>query len=219
MAGDDQPFDSLDPAWELAFEQAWRSWCAGSMAIGAAIVDQQGDVVSTGRNRVLEGAGSGPVAGALIAHAEMDAFASLGHRLGDKLSLYTTVSPCLMCTATAIALRIGAVHVGTEDPVFEGLDDALSTHPYCAGRIPARERLRDARLCAMARLLPMTARVWSRPGVAPRPEWLRLHADEWATASDLIQSGLLSKLAVAKVSVRDVYEALRTRLDTLVTSG
>lgn len=83
----------------MAFEQAWISWQAGSLGIGAVLADADDRVVTTGRNRVLESACDAPLAGSLLGHAEMTAFAELGLRTARGLTLYTTVEPCLMCTS------------------------------------------------------------------------------------------------------------------------
>jgi tRNA(Arg) A34 adenosine deaminase TadA len=183
------------PAWTNAFELAWESWQAGSLGIGSVLVDSTGDLVARGRNRVLEAPDSGRVAGTLIAHAEMDAFAQLGLATAEGLSLYTTVEPCLMCRATAIAMRTARVCSAAPDPVFEGLDDALASHSYMDGRMPVRERLEDSVLVRFAALLPLANRVWSRPGNPPRHEWLRTNDAIWHVARQVVGDGTLTRMA------------------------
>jgi tRNA(Arg) A34 adenosine deaminase TadA len=202
------PFEEVEPAWRDAFDQAWASWAAGSMGIGAVLVDHDGVVEARGRNRVLEGRGSGPIAGALVAHAEMDAFADLGVRTAEGLTLYTTVEPCLMCAATAIAMRTTRVRFAAADPVFQGLDVALAAHAYCAERMPTRAALDHPLLAAVARVLPLAARAWSRPGQEPRQEWLDRNHCTWAAAVELVSSGRLSALADAGAPVDAVVAAI-----------
>jgi tRNA(Arg) A34 adenosine deaminase TadA len=187
--------DQAGPAWSYAFDLAWESWRAGSLGIGSVLVDSKGNVLARGRNRVLEPPDSGRVAGTLIAHAEMDAFAQLGLATAEGLSLYTTVEPCLMCLATAIAMRTARVCSAAPDPVFEGLDEALAAHSYMDGRMPVREHLEDPILVCFAALLPLANRVWSRPGDPPRHEWLRTNEAIWRVARRVVGDGTLIRLA------------------------
>jgi Cytidine and deoxycytidylate deaminase zinc-binding region len=91
---------AADP-WRCAFELAWESWTSGSLGIGAVLVTGGGDVVARGRNRVLETGSPAPLSGSLLGHAEMTAFVELGVRTARGMVLYTTVEPCLMCSALA----------------------------------------------------------------------------------------------------------------------
>jgi tRNA(Arg) A34 adenosine deaminase TadA len=172
------------------------------------LVDGAGGVVSRGRNRVLERPGSGRVAGTLLAHAEVDAFAALDLRTAEGLTLFTTVEPCLMCAATAIAVRTTGVRYAAADPVFEGLDEALSTHPYMEGRMPDKQQLGEPVLSAFAAALPLANRVWSRPGVAPRAEWVSAHRAVWSAAERLIDSGTLANLKDTDATVEDAIDAV-----------
>jgi tRNA(adenine34) deaminase len=209
---DDDPFSRLAPSWRAAFELAWESWRAGSLGIGAVLVDSGDAVVARGRNRVLEEPGSGRIAGTLLAHAEMDAFTGLGLRTAAGLTLYTTVEPCLMCASTSVALRLDRVRFATADPVFDGVGDALAAHPYCAGRVPEPQALDDPVLAAVARVLPHAARVWSKPGRPPHPEWVTAHAADWAAAVEAVGSGLLPGLAASAAPVDEVVARLRPLL-------
>lgn len=168
--------------WQVAFEQAWESWRAGSLGIGAVLADGAGRIVATGRNRVLESGSDAPLAGSLLAHAEMTALAALGMRTARGLTLYTTVEPCLMCTSTSIAMRVAEVRYAASDPVFEGLEDLLATHSYMEGRMPRRHQLTDPVLVSFAAILPLASRVWSRPGSPPRSEWIATHRSLWTSA-------------------------------------
>jgi len=215
----DERLERAGPAWRAAFELAWESWRAGSLGIGSVLVDSAGDVVTRGRNRVLEKPESGRVAGTLIAHAEMDAFAQLGLATAEGLSLYTTVEPCLMCRATAIAMRTARVCSAAPDPVFEGLDDALAAHSYMEDRMPVREHLHDAVLVRFAALLPLANRVWSRPGRPPRREWLEANQGVWQAAGRLVGDGSLARLARDGEPVATVIDACSGALNEFGASG
>lgn len=95
----------------LAFEEAERALEEGTYPIGAVIVDEQGNVVSRGRNRVFTT--SDPTA-----HAEVDAIRNAGHEIINTdtkrimkkgLTLYTTCEPCPMCACTILLSGIRKV--------------------------------------------------------------------------------------------------------------
>lgn len=186
----------------MAFEQAWTSWQAGSLGIGAVLADVNDRVVATGRNRVLESGCDAPLAGSLLGHAEMTAFAELGLRTARGLTLYTTVEPCIMCTSAAIAMRVARVRYAASDPVFDGLEDLLAMHSYMDGRMPDREQLDVPGLAAFAALLPLANRVWSRPGAPPRAEWIAAHRALWDAAVAALP--VLVRLQHLRAGVDDV---------------
>lgn len=221
MPGHDLPLSDVAlsdvaPPWRWAFEEAWASWIAGSLGIGCVLVGADGEAVARGRNRVLEPAGSGPVAGTLLAHAEMDGFAALGLRTAAGLTLFTTVEPCLMCSSTAIAMRLSHIRYASPDPVFEGLADALGGHPYAHDRTPTRTPLDHCLLAAVGNVLPLANRAWARPGLEPRPEWLHRNAASWRAAVELVESGTMSALATGRATVDDM---VATIAPTLVRHG
>lgn len=47
-------FAQLSAPWRACLEQAWESFCHGSLPIGAAVIDANGQVVALGRNRLSE---------------------------------------------------------------------------------------------------------------------------------------------------------------------
>jgi tRNA(adenine34) deaminase len=205
-AGADERFNRLESPWRVAFEEAWTSWRAGSLGIGAALADEDGVVVAAGRNRVLETGSDAPLAGSLLGHAEMTAFADLGLRTGRGLTLYTTVEPCLMCASTAIAMRARCVRYAAPDPVFDGLEDLLAMHSYMDGRMPRREQLDDPTLAAFAALLPLANRVWSRPGSPPRAEWIEAHRPLWEAAAAAVPT--LTRLQHESAGVAEAIRAV-----------
>ena len=138
----------------------------------------------------------------------MDAFAALGLRTAAGLTLSTSVEPCLMCSATAIAMRAGRIVYAAPDPVFEGLPDILANHSYAADRSPQRAALDQPLLAAVARILPLANRVWSRAGQPPRREWLDAHQNSWTAATELVQSGTLSGLVDQRADVDAVISAM-----------
>lgn len=212
---DGGPFAGLVAAWHEAFVLAWDSWCAGSLGIGAVVADSEGLILSRGRNRVLEEPSTGRLAGSLLGHAEMDAFAGLGLRGADGLTLYTTVEPCLMCSATSISMRTGHIAYAAADPVFDGLGQVLATHPYMENRLPTRQALGRPLLAGFATLLPLANRAWSRPGSPPRREWVLEHQDLWDAATRLVEDGTLWGLQVKKAGVDEAIEVVAPLLESI----
>lgn len=200
--------------WRVAFEQAWLSWQAGSLGIGAALVDARIRVVATGRNRVLETGGEAPLSGTLLGHAEMTALAELGLRTARDLTLYTTVEPCLMCTSASIAMRVSRIHYAAADPVFAGLETLLGVHSYMRGRMPVRQQIETPVLGTLAALLPMASRVWSRPGSPPRREWIDAHRPLWDAAVASVP--VLTVLQHDQATVEEVVQRLMPLLSPIV---
>lgn len=102
----------------LAYEQALKSYREGGLPIGSIMVDEDGVVIGTGHNqRVQE---NNP-----ILHGEMDCIKNAGPRKNYKgVTLYTTLSPCMMCSGTIVQFAIERVVVG-ENVNFVGNIDFL----------------------------------------------------------------------------------------------
>lgn len=117
---------------------------------------RDGDVVATGRNRVLEGRQEpGVIADSFTAHAEMNALAQISW--GQKnITLFTTLEPCLMCTSAIVMCRIDEVHHAGADPLMTGLRANLRREPFVAERWPVTVGPMDGPFATIARLLPLT---------------------------------------------------------------
>ncbi len=95
-----------------AYEEAKAGYDEGGLPIGSILVEN-GEVVGAGHNRRIQD-------GDPIAHGEMDCLRRAGRRRHYKATtLYTTLSPCMMCTGAIIQFGIPRVIVG-EDRNFEG---------------------------------------------------------------------------------------------------
>ncbi len=161
MSGAAAVWAALSPPWQAVFTDAWASWRAGNYGVGAVLVDPgSGELVARGRNRVAERPTEpGVIAGNMLAHAEMNAFATMPSFNAGGLHLYTTLEPCLMCAATAMQLKVQAVHFAAVDEFYVGLADLWDAHPLTADRHPTRTGPFDGdrgRLARFARLLPLS---------------------------------------------------------------
>ncbi|MDA8310921.1 MAG: hypothetical protein M0Z46_09980 [Actinomycetota bacterium] len=179
--------------------------------MGAVLVNECGEFVAQGRNRVLETGSPAPLAGSLLGHAEMTAFVELGVRTAQGMTFYTTVGPCLMCTSTAISMRLPTICSAAGDPVFEGLDEVLSSHSYMDQRMPTREQLDDSELAAFAALLPLSHRVWAKPGSPPRREWIASLRALWEAAVAALPT--LTNLRHEGADVEAVIRGIRPLLE------
>ncbi len=98
-----------------ALEQAEKSWSEGGIPIGSVLVSPAGEIVARGHNERVQ-------SGDPTAHAEMVAVRHAGRRRDwHELTLVSTLSPCPMCSGTAILYKIPVVVIG-ENKTFEGAE-------------------------------------------------------------------------------------------------
>ncbi len=104
---------------ETAIEEAQKSLKEGGIPIGAVIV-HDGKIIGRGHNRRVQN-------GSAILHAEMDALENAKRQPASvykECTLYTTLSPCPMCSGAIILYGIKQVVVG-ENKTFMGSEDYL----------------------------------------------------------------------------------------------
>src|ERR687884_703605 len=105
-----QDMDGGGP-WRACFELAWEALQGGSVPVGAVVVDEGGRIVSWGRSRSQELDGPpGQLRGTHLAHAEINALAGLPGGRYPRHTLYTSLEPCLVCSAAAVHSHVGTVH-------------------------------------------------------------------------------------------------------------
>jgi cytosine/creatinine deaminase len=101
----------------IAYEEAKAGFDEGGCPIGSVLA-RGGKVVAQGRNQRVQG-------GDPIAHGEMDALRKAGRQKTYKDTvLYTSLSPCMMCTGTIIQFGIPRVVIG-ENKTFGGNEEFL----------------------------------------------------------------------------------------------
>ncbi|NNN04296.1 MAG: nucleoside deaminase [Elusimicrobia bacterium] len=111
----------MDPKALLrqAYEEARAGYEEGGLPIGSVLADAAGRVVARGRNRRVQ-------TGDPTAHAEVVCLRNAGRRRDwPELTLVSTLSPCVMCTGTALLYRIPRVIVG-ENRNFLGDEDLFA---------------------------------------------------------------------------------------------
>jgi tRNA(Arg) A34 adenosine deaminase TadA len=154
------PFAALDPAWRSSFLLAWQAFQAGSVPIGAALVDATGAIVRSGRNRCNDTTGpAGHVYGSYIAHAEINALATLPPGDYTDHTLYSTLEPCFLCTAALRHSHVGVVRFAAADPMWTGIEGLPDLNDQMARRWTRREGPLDGPLRTWAALLPLISAV------------------------------------------------------------
>lgn len=108
----------MDPFIEAAIEEARIGLAEGGIPIGSVIV-HQGRIIGRGHNRRVQ-------RGSAVLHAEMDALENAGRQPASvyrEAVLYTTLSPCAMCSGAILLYGIPKVIIG-ENQTFTG-EEAL----------------------------------------------------------------------------------------------
>lgn len=143
-------------ALEAALEQARKGLSEGGIPIGSALVNRAGVVVALGHNLRVQ-------TGDSTAHAETVCIRNAGRRRDwHLLTLASTLSPCAMCSGTAVLHRIPRVVIG-ENQTFQGREDWLED----AGM---EVRVLDDRRCValMERFIADRPELWNEDiGVPP----------------------------------------------------
>ncbi len=109
----------MEAFMKLAFDEAQTGLDEGGIPIGSVIV-HDGKVIGRGHNRRVQ-------QGSTVLHGEMDAFENAGRQPASvyrECTLYTTLSPCPMCSGAIMLYGIPKVIVG-ENKTFTGDEDLL----------------------------------------------------------------------------------------------
>ncbi|AGA79077.1 nucleoside deaminase [Echinicola vietnamensis] len=111
----------MDKHLQEAIREAQKGLEEGGIPIGSVLV-HKGSIIGRGHNRRIQ-------KGSTILHGEMDALENAG-RLSAKVyqesTLYTTLSPCPMCTGAILLYGIPQVVIG-ENLTFQGEEDLLAS--------------------------------------------------------------------------------------------
>ncbi len=104
----------MDQFLAAALAEAQKGYDEGGIPIGSVIV-HRGKIIGRGHNRRVQN-------GSAILHGEMDAFENAGRQPASvyrECVLYTTLSPCPMCSGTILLYGIPKVIIG-ENKTFMG---------------------------------------------------------------------------------------------------
>ena len=111
----------MDKFMQAAIEEAQISLAQGGIPIGSVIV-YQGEIIGRGHNQRVQN-------GSPILHGEMSAFQNAGRLTAAVYRssvLYTTLSPCAMCSGAILLYGIPKVIIG-ENRTFMGEENLLKS--------------------------------------------------------------------------------------------
>ena len=111
----------MDPFLQAAISEAAAGLSEGGIPIGSVLV-RQGIILGRGHNRRMQ-------QGNPILHGEMDALQNAGRlpaHIYRECTLYTTLSPCPMCTGASLLSNSPTVVIG-ENLTFMGEDELLKS--------------------------------------------------------------------------------------------
>ncbi len=111
----------MDSFMLAAIEQARLGRAEGGIPIGSVLVYQD-EIIGRGRNRRIQH-------GSAVLHGEMDALENAGRRPASvyrECTIYTTLSPCSMCSGAILLYGIPAVVIG-ENQTFTGEEELLDS--------------------------------------------------------------------------------------------
>lgn len=212
----DEAWQSLPGAWQQAFTEAWASYCGGNLGIGAVLADpQSNEVVAVGRNRVSESTEEPrTLAGNFMAHAEMNAFAAMRRFKADGLDLYTTLQPCLMCSATSVFLHVDRVFYAAGDEFFSDVESLWDNHAYSQRWKPRQFGPLANPLAGFARVVPLSVEATRSPNSNVMTQANKHTTGVAALARELAVDGTLERLKLTGSRVDDALRALWFRLQT-----
>jgi cytosine deaminase len=111
----------MDKFMQIAIEEARKGLEEGGIPIGSVLV-YNGEIIGRGHNKRVQ-------KGSAILHSEMDALENAGRQpalVYRNCVLYTTLSPCSMCSGAIILYEIPKVVIG-ENKTFSGEEDLLKS--------------------------------------------------------------------------------------------
>ncbi|MFL9814739.1 nucleoside deaminase [Stutzerimonas sp. VN223-3] len=140
----------MDEFMQAAIDEARKGLAEGGIPIGSVIV-HRGRIIGRGHNRRVQ-------SGSAVLHGEMDAFENAGRQPASVYAesvIYTTLSPCSMCSGAILLYGIPKVVIG-ENQTFMGEELLLR------GRGVDVEVLQDASCVEMMRnFIANSPELWS----------------------------------------------------------
>lgn|SRR5215471_8725322 len=113
---------SEDVFLRAAIDEAKRGLAEGGIPIGSVLVCD-GKIIGRGHNQRVQN-------GSVIHHGEMNCLENAGRQTAEvyrRCAIYTTLSPCPMCTGAMLLYQISRVVVG-ENATFKGAEDLLTAN-------------------------------------------------------------------------------------------
>src|SRR5205807_6548020 len=112
----------MDPFLAAAIEEAKKGLATGGIPIGSVLVLESA-IIGRGHNQRVQH-------GSVIHHAEMNCLENAGRLAASvyrRCVLYSTLSPCSMCSGAALLYKIPRIVIG-ENVTFRGPEDYVRSH-------------------------------------------------------------------------------------------
>ncbi len=113
-------YQTLEKHWKVAFDLAFQSLLEGSIPIGAVIMNEHGEIVSTGRNLIFDKKDiPHQISNHPLAHAEINAILKIENLYNQKehvYHIYTTMEPCPLCFGAILMSDIYHLYFAAKDP-------------------------------------------------------------------------------------------------------
>src|SRR5690242_521318 len=126
----------MDPFMLAAIEEAEKGLAEGGIPIGSVLV-HEGRIIGRGHNRRVQ-------KGSATLHGEMDALENAGRhpaRVYREATIYTTLSPCSMCSGAILLYGIPRVVIG-ENRTFLGEEELLRSRGVALEVVQSDECIR-----------------------------------------------------------------------------
>ena len=147
----------MDELLQGAIDEAKKGLAAGGIPIGSVLVCD-GKIIGRGHNQRVQH-------GSVIHHAEMNCLENAGRlkaAVYQRCTLYSTLSPCPMCSGAALLYKIPHIIVG-ENVTFQGPEEYLRSQGVATLRVPAKVVLNDVEIAVVRIVEVCRGRVAQRP--------------------------------------------------------
>jgi len=196
---------------------AWAAYRAGSLPIGAVVLDGSGAPVGQGRSTRHEDlAVPGQLSNTRIAHAEVNALAQLPCRGSfQQHVLYTNVEPCCLCMGAALQTGVGALHYGWRDHYGGAATSMVVSNPQLSRRSFTVVGPLDGVVEAVTGLLVTCHYFYRRPGRgAASVAWREERPDLVTLAAQPAVAAVISQAVERHASIDALIDELRPLLAT-----
>jgi len=213
-------WDALEHPWQVCLALAWGAYGAGTIPVGAALVDGAGKVVAEGRNRVYERVGPpGQVVNSLLAHAEVNALVALDpERRYEDHVLYTALEPCLLCVGATVMATVGRIRYAGADPYGGGDGGLVGVNPHVE-RVPLQfDGPRRDEFGVLASALVPAFYLRRKPAGHVVRAFERETPNLLAVAESMLDAGA-PEMAAAGVPLREALRSLWRPLATASADG
>lgn len=205
-------YNELPIHWQRIFELEWKSVCEGSKAIAAVIVDENGEIVSEGRNQISECNVPNPA----TAHAEVEAIRNLDvskYPNPKKYTLYAGLEPCIMCMGTLVMGHIRKVVIAARDD-FGGAMNLIECSKFAKSK-GIQTTFLDNEIGDMQRAFQTIRELIYSPDNDKRKFMLHdfsvYNKVGVIAAKELVESGFFEDRTLAEIAAEEVFDQLSSR--------